>query len=102
VTGGQDVKNVIVADYTNLENHDYADIEDLLQIDRSVRDEIEEIQSEKVAMQICSRLPKNELDVESMTQSGYELARNMSWDTVVNHYLLNSLQAIPMANMSLS
>ncbi|MBN2312654.1 MAG: hypothetical protein JXM79_01915 [Sedimentisphaerales bacterium] len=102
VTGGQDVKNVIVADYTNLENHDYADIEDLLQIDRSVRDEIEAIQSEKVAMQICSRLPKNELDVESMTQSGYELAKNMSWDTVVNHYLLNSLQAIPAANISLS
>ncbi len=102
VTGGQNVKNVIVADYTNLENHDYADIEDLLQIDRSVRDEIEEIQSEKVAMQICSRLPKNELDVESMSQSGYELAKNMSWDTVVNHYLLNSLQTVPAANMSLS
>lgn len=102
VTGGQDVKNVIVADYTNLENHDYADIEDMLQIDRSVRDEIEAIQSEKVAMQICSRLPKNELEVESMTLSGYELAKNMSWDTVVNNYLLNSLQGVPAAHMSLS
>jgi glycogen synthase len=101
VTGAQDVKNVIVADYTNLETHDYADIEDLLQIDRSVRDQIEAIQSEKVAMQICSRLPKNEMEVESMIHSGYDLAKNMSWDMVVNNYLLNSLQAIP-AKMSLS
>ncbi len=101
VTGAQEVKNVIVADYTNLETHDYADIEDLLQIDRSVRDQIEAIQSEKVAMQICSRLPRNDSEVESMVQSGYELAKNMSWDMVVNNYLLNSLQAIP-AKMSLS
>lgn len=100
VTGGHDVQNVIVADYTNLETHDYADIEDLLQINRSVRDEIEAIQGEKVAMQICSRLPKNELEIESMTHSGYELAKNMSWDMVVNNYLLNSLQAMP-ANVSL-
>ena len=101
VTDGQDVKNVIVADYTNLETHDYVDIEDLLQINRTVRDQIEAIQSEKVAMQICSRLPKNELEVESMVHSGYELAKNMNWDMVVNNYLLNSLQAIP-AKMSLS
>jgi hypothetical protein len=95
VTGGQDVQNVIVADYTNLETHDYVDIEDLLQINRPVRDEIEAIQSEKVAMHICSRLPKNEPEVESMVHSGYELAKNMSWDMVVNNYLLNSLQAMP-------
>lgn len=101
VTGAQDVKNVIVADYTNLETHDYADIEDLRQIDKSVRDLIEAIQSEKVAMQICSRLSKNEQEIESMIQSGYELAKNMSWDIVVNNYLLRSLQAKTL-KMSLS
>jgi hypothetical protein len=96
VTGAQDVRNVIVADYTNLENYEYTDIEDLLQINRPIRDEIEAIQSERVAMQICSRLPKNEMEVENMVQSGYGLAKNMSWDMVVNNYLLNSLQEIPM------
>ncbi|MHC4118516.1 MAG: glycosyltransferase family protein [Planctomycetota bacterium] len=94
ITGGQDVKNVIVADYTNLDAHTDADIEDLLQIDRIVRDEIEAHQSEKVAMQICSRLPKNESDIESMIQTGYELAKNMSWNIVVQDYLLKSLQKI--------
>ncbi len=95
ITGGEDVKNVIVADYTNLDAHTDADIEDLLQIDRLVRDHIEAHQSEKVAMQICSRLPKNESDIESMIQTGYELAKNMSWDVVVKNYLLKSLRKIP-------
>ncbi|UCC99953.1 MAG: hypothetical protein JSW66_08740 [Phycisphaerales bacterium] len=95
VTGAKDVRNVIIADYTNMETHNYADIEDLLQIDRATRDQIEASQSEKVAMQICSRLPKNELEIESMIHSGYELARNMSWDVVVDSYLLNSLRDIP-------
>ena len=43
-------------------------------------------------MQICSRLTKDETEVEEMLQAGYELARNMSWDVVVENYLLKSLQ----------
>ena len=94
ITDDEDVKNVIVADYTNLENHSQADVEDLLQIDWPERDHIEATQSEKVAMQICSRLPKNESETESMIRTGYELAKNMSWDVVVKNYLLNSLRKI--------
>ena len=70
----------------------YSDIEDLLQINREVRDKIEASESEKVAMQICSRLPKNEAEIADMIETGYELARKMSWDVVVQHYLLPSLQ----------
>jgi hypothetical protein len=91
VTGGQDVKNIIVADYTNLQTQDYADIEDMLQIDRAVRDRIEASVSEKVAMQICSRLPSNESEVATMIETGHHLAENMSWDLVVKNYLLRSL-----------
>jgi glycogen synthase len=101
-TGTEDVKNVIIADYTNLapvlpcesKNGGYVEVEDILQIDRSVRDRIEAGESEKVAMQICSRLPKNEAEIESMIQTGYELAKNMSWDVVVKNYLLSSLQSV--------
>jgi hypothetical protein len=95
VTGPEDVKNAIVADYTDLEIADYADIEDLMQINQSMRDRIEASQSEKVAMQICSRLPKDESEIESMLKAGYELAKNMSWDEVVKNYLLDSVQRIP-------
>ena len=95
ITGAEDVKNVIIADYTDLEVSSYTDIEDLLQIDRSIRDRIEASQSKKVAMQICSRLPKDESEIESLVKTGYELAKNMSWDMVVKGYLLNSIQKIP-------
>ena len=95
VTDGRAVKNAIIADYTNLTAHNYSDIEDLLQINREVRDRTEASESEKVAMQICSRLPKNDADIESMLQNGYELAKNMSWNIVFKDYLLSSLEKIP-------
>jgi hypothetical protein len=30
-----------------------------------------------------------------MVKTGYELAKNMSWDVVVNNYLLSALRKIP-------
>jgi len=92
VANGESIKNVIIADYTSLNNHRFGDIEDMLQIDRSVRDKIEANISEKVAMQIIQRLPKDESEIENTIQTGYALAKNMSWDTVVKNYLLSSLQ----------
>ncbi len=103
--GGQfwcGIKNVIFADYTNLESHGFAEVQDILQIDRSIRNWIEASESEKVAMQICSRLPKNEAEIESMIQTGYELAKNMSWDVVVKNYLLSSLQSVCAKRPALS
>jgi glycogen synthase len=100
VTGPEGVKNVIVADYTNLGTHNYTDIEDMLQIDRSVRNQIETSESEKVAMQICSRLAKSELEIEGMVQTGYQLAKDMSWDVAIRDYLLNSLQNTPRKQQS--
>ena len=94
VANGGNVKNVIVADYTELKNHRLGDIEDMLQIDRSVRDRIEASVSEEVARQITQRLPKNESQIQSMIQAGHALAKNMSWDVVVKNYLLSSLQKV--------
>ncbi len=90
-TGGEGLRNVIVADYTNLEGRTYADIEDMLQIDRSVRDQIETNESAKIAMQICSRLAKSDEEIESMIQAGYNVAKEMNWDVIVRDYLLESL-----------
>jgi glycogen synthase len=92
ITNSEGVKNVIVADYTNLGGRNYDDIEDMLQIDRSIRNQIETSESERVAMQICSRLAKNEAEIQNMIEAGYHLAKEMSWDVAVKNYLLNSLQ----------
>lgn len=91
VTNQQGVQNIIVADYTNLDSKNYADIEDILGIERSVRDEIEQQISSNVAMQICSRLPKNDDEINSLIQSGYAVAEKMTWDVMVQRYLLKSL-----------
>jgi hypothetical protein len=88
----ENVKNVIIADYTKVEIRGGADIEDLLQIDRSVRNRIETSVSEKVAKEVVARLPQNESEIESLIQTGFQLAKNMSWDVAVKNYLLVSMQ----------
>jgi len=91
VSGGENVKNVIIADYTELNGFRYENTKDMLYIDAEVRNQIEDQVSERVAMQICSRLPKNTTESEDMVRTGYELAKNMSWDVVVNSYVLKGL-----------
>ena len=91
VTGGQEVKNVIIADYTNLGDYGWADLEDLQQINRQARDQIEHKVSEKVALEICARLPRNDDETNGVIQSGYELAKHMSWESVAENYILKSL-----------
>jgi hypothetical protein len=94
VSGVEGTQNIIVAEYTNIDNTRFVEIEDMLQIDRSTRDRIEKTESQRVAMQICSRLPKNEADMQNMIQTGHSLAKNMSWDVVIENYLLASLQKV--------
>ena len=93
-TSGEPVKNAIVADYINLGESTFEDIEDMLQINRDVRDKIEACESQRIAMQLCSRLPKNNAEIEELLKTGYELASKMSWDTVVQHYILPGLHSI--------
>jgi glycosyltransferase involved in cell wall biosynthesis len=92
VTNGEGSKNVVIADYISLGKNGFADIEDPLQIGMSVRNQIEDYVSDKIAMQVCARLAKNDIELESMLKAGYELAKNMSWDIAVKDYLLPSLQ----------
>ncbi len=94
VTAGREVRNVIVADYTNLGDYQYADIEDLQQINRKVRDHIEAVEGARVAQEVLDRLPKSDAELDSLICEGHRLAHNMSWDVVVRKYLLNDLARI--------
>ncbi|MCK4752442.1 MAG: hypothetical protein KAS75_03275 [Planctomycetes bacterium] len=91
ITAGEDVENVIIADYTDLDNLGYFNVDDMLHIGQPMRNRIEDYVSDRVAMQICSRLPKNKSEIDKMIGTGYELAKHMSWDVVVKDYLLNHL-----------
>lgn len=92
VSNGDATKNVIVADYTELEKYNLSDIKNPLDIGQSVRQHIENSVSEEIALRICSQLPADDADMEKMLQTGYDLAKHMSWDVVVKDYLLKSLE----------
>ena len=91
VAGMQAVPNVIIADYTDLNGDGGKDLDQMVKIDKTSRDKIEHKISEKVALEICSRLPQNDEAFNRMLQSGYELARHMGWESVVERYVLKSL-----------
>jgi hypothetical protein len=93
VTRGRDVRNVIVADYTQLGDYPYADLEDLMQIGGKVREHTEAWEGARVAQEVLDRLPRNDAESESLLREGYRLAHSMSWDVVVRKYLLNDLRA---------
>jgi glycogen synthase len=84
----QETRNVIIADYTDLDGMKFNNVADMLKIDTSVRNQLERYVSEKVAMEILARLPKNDEETVSMINSGFELAQQMSWDVVVENYIL--------------
>ncbi|OHB66781.1 MAG: hypothetical protein A2Y76_11385 [Planctomycetes bacterium RBG_13_60_9] len=94
VTAGRPVRNVIIADYTQLDGYQYSDLEDLLQINQRVRDHIEAQEGARVAQEVLDRLPKSDAEMESMIREGCRLARNMSWDVVVRKYLLDDLSRV--------
>ncbi len=93
VTDGNPVKNVIVADYTDLgSDTGHGDIEDMLRINLYRRDSIEDNISEKIALELCARLPRNDDETDQLIQSGYDLAKHMSWDAVAENYVLKSFR----------
>jgi hypothetical protein len=94
VTGGKATRNIVIANYTDLADYPYADIEDLLQIDRKVRDGIEEAEAARLAADIMDRLPTDEAQVEELVREGYRLASNMSWDVVVRKFVLHDLASV--------
>jgi glycosyltransferase involved in cell wall biosynthesis len=90
-TGGEEIPNLIVADYTSL-GGGYMGVDAVAQIGWAERDSIETRNSEQVASELFKRLPKNEAETEAMIRRGYEVARKMSWEVVVSEYLLPGLE----------
>jgi len=91
---GVPVKNIIVADFINLHEYGFDTIENLVQIDASLRRQVERKASEKIASQILSTITENPAEIESMIKTGYDLAGKMSWDVVVESYILPGLESI--------
>lgn len=91
VAGGQDLPNVIVADYTDLGK--FATATGVpLKVGRAQRATVEKRVAKKVAQQIVARLPETPEQRAALIHSGYELARHMSWEAVAEQYFLPAIE----------
>jgi len=91
VTDGEEVPNLIVADYTRL-SQEKTELGELLSIGLRERDEIEKQNSLEVAEKIFHNLPRTSEGMEGMIRSGYRIGSKMSWDVVVSDYFLPGLK----------
>ncbi|MCD6508685.1 hypothetical protein J7M22_18960 [Candidatus Poribacteria bacterium] len=91
VTSGEEVPNLIVANYTRLPQ-EKTELGELLSIGLYERDEIERQNSLEVAERIFHNLPRTPEQMEGMIRSGYQIGSKMNWDVVVSDYFLPGLK----------
>ncbi|MBL1217417.1 MAG: hypothetical protein D8M59_07960 [Planctomycetes bacterium] len=82
----EDLPNVLIADYTQLEG-DFT-IPQLLDMTRDQRDVIEEHVAENVARTLFERLPRTDAQRTSLIETGQQISEAMGWDAVLRDSLL--------------
>jgi hypothetical protein len=93
VTGGKDVPNVLVADYTKMSCGN-GSFDNVLSIGSRERDAVEECEAERVSSEVLKRLPSDRKSHEALIKSGYELAKQMSWEVVSRDYLMPAMNEL--------
>jgi hypothetical protein len=88
--GGQEVENVLVADYLKVAQG--LSLEQLHDLPTQERDRIESGENLRLAKLILQRLPRDSQTVARRIADGNELAGKMSWEHVVEDYFLPSLE----------
>lgn len=91
--GLENLSNLIVADYVTLPYGQWLGSPyDALRIDQGMRDWIEGNNSAATAATIFERLPKNEEEQMALLARGQAVAQQMSWEVVVDEYLLPGIR----------
>lgn len=91
--GLDNLPNLVVADYVTLPYSQWlATPYDALRIDQGMRDWIEGNNSASTAATIFERLPHNDEEHLTLLEQGQAVAKRMSWEVVVEDYLLPGLQ----------
>jgi hypothetical protein len=92
VSKGKLPENIIVADYVTLPEGMAAGDHRVTQIlGQAERDLIEVVKAEQVAQEIMARLPTTKRARQRLLRNGNEIAQEMSWEIVVEKYLLPAL-----------
>lgn len=90
-TEGQTCDNVIIADFTDIPKP-RPPARDLLSIDKTFRDKVEDRVTRQVAEDLLARLPNSPEDKAKLIRGGYELAEHMTWDVIARNYFLPAVE----------
>ncbi len=93
VIGAESTPNVIVADYCDL-GDEQREPKGWLKLTQRQRERHEAHVAASVAGRIFKTLPRDEQAMRSLMESGYELARRMSWDVVAEDYVLPGINDV--------
>ncbi|MBL7107429.1 MAG: hypothetical protein ISS77_07470 [Phycisphaerae bacterium] len=91
VTGGREFENILIADYTKIDHEAAVSFERAIEIGRDQREEVEEAVSAELSSKICSLLTEDRDAIAERIQNGYQVANEMSWDAVIENYVLKAL-----------
>jgi hypothetical protein len=83
--------NAIVVDYTQLPRPEMRP-EELLNIGKAERDQIEDSVGKAVADELIKRLPRTPADFARFIDRGHALAQKMSWEAVAREYVVPGIQ----------
>ncbi len=91
-TEGAPIDNVLVADFTQLDQA--RTIDELLNMSRTERDRLENVECARIADELMRRIPVSNDDRKALLQSGQKLVKKMGWDQVVRDKLVPVLDRI--------
>ena len=92
--GGDEMATVVVGDFTDLPAGPHT-VESLRHIGSAERDAMEERVARQCAAEIARRLPNTEEERFHLMEQGARLCSRMTWDVVVDQYLLPALGITP-------
>jgi hypothetical protein len=88
--GALDTPNIIVGDYTRAGNLGQR-LDTALSIAQPQRDAVEKTEARSLAGRILKQLPNNDCERKELLAQGRTLSKRMSWQVVVDDYLLPAL-----------
>jgi len=88
----ESVKNVIIADYTKLEEP--ADVDQLQKMTQDERNTLEEHVAEDIAKRLFEVLPRTDEQRQQLIEFGSKMSREMGWDTVLSEGMLPLFERI--------
>ncbi|MCD4825953.1 MAG: hypothetical protein K8S55_15285 [Phycisphaerae bacterium] len=89
---GEEYQNVLEGNFLGADES--KSVDELLSISIADRDRVEAVEGRRLAECIINRLPRDENARQQWIETGYELARRMSWEHVVKEFFLPSLDRV--------